>query len=167
MILIPIVFKLVLFCLVLCGVQEKELAPPEEKFNRPALEDLVKRRFFYSVSFGIYGGEEGGRELKEGEREGGSGRREEGGREGVEGGRREGGREWKEGGGKGKKEEGEMEGTYIGVWRRSIAYRRCWWKEGGEKVGLPKCIVVACTYSNCQYCPCKCTCFVARLCWFV
>ena len=44
---------------LLFGVQEKELAPPEEKFNRPALEDLVKRRFFYSVSFGIYGGEEG------------------------------------------------------------------------------------------------------------
>lgn len=39
------------------GAQEKELAPPEEKFNRPALEDLVKRRFFYSISFGIYGGE--------------------------------------------------------------------------------------------------------------
>ena len=46
-------------CLVVV-YQEKELAPPEEKFNRPALEDLVKRRFFYSVSFGIYGGEEGG-----------------------------------------------------------------------------------------------------------
>lgn len=46
-------------CLVVVS-QEKELAPPEEKFNRPALEDLVKRRFFYSVSFGIYGGEGGG-----------------------------------------------------------------------------------------------------------
>ena len=37
-------------------LQEKELAPPEEKFNRAGLEDLLKRRFFYSVSYGIYGG---------------------------------------------------------------------------------------------------------------
>ena len=118
MILIPIVFKLVLFCLVLCGVQEKELAPPEEKFNRPALEDLVKRRFFYSVSFGIYGGEEGGRELKEGEREGGSGRREEGGREGVEGGRREG----VEGGRRQREEGGGRDGRYV---YRSVEEEYC------------------------------------------
>jgi glycyl-tRNA synthetase len=36
--------------------KEKALAPPEEKFNRAGLEDLVKRRFFYSVSYSIYGG---------------------------------------------------------------------------------------------------------------
>ena len=52
-------FVTLYLCLVVVS-QEKELAPPEEKFNRPALEDLVKRRFFYSVSFGIYGGKGGG-----------------------------------------------------------------------------------------------------------
>ena len=35
--------------------KEKELAP-REKFNRAALEDLLKRRFFYAPSFSIYGG---------------------------------------------------------------------------------------------------------------
>lgn len=36
--------------------KEKELAPPEEKFDRPKLEDLLRRRFFFIPSFEIYGG---------------------------------------------------------------------------------------------------------------
>ena len=36
--------------------QEKEITLPEEKFDRSALEDLVKRRFYYGPSFSIYGG---------------------------------------------------------------------------------------------------------------
>ena len=36
--------------------KEQYLAPPEEKFDRSGLEDLVKRRFFYTPSFSIYGG---------------------------------------------------------------------------------------------------------------
>ena len=36
--------------------QEKELTGPEDKFDRSGLEDLVKRRFFYGLSFSIYGG---------------------------------------------------------------------------------------------------------------
>jgi glycyl-tRNA synthetase len=40
----------------LLEIKEKELEPPEEKFDRGALEDLIKRRFFYRPSFLIYGG---------------------------------------------------------------------------------------------------------------
>ena len=29
---------------------------PKGAFNRPGLEDLVKRRFFYAPAFSIYGG---------------------------------------------------------------------------------------------------------------
>ena len=36
--------------------REKALAPPEESFDRAALEDLLKRRFFYAPAFSIYGG---------------------------------------------------------------------------------------------------------------
>ena len=36
--------------------REKQLAPPEASFNRGALEDLLKRRFFYAPAFSIYGG---------------------------------------------------------------------------------------------------------------
>jgi len=36
--------------------KEKELAPPEAKFDRAKLEDLLKRRFFFIPSFEIYGG---------------------------------------------------------------------------------------------------------------
>ena len=36
--------------------QEKELTSSDDKFDRPGLEDLVKRRFFYGPSFSIYGG---------------------------------------------------------------------------------------------------------------
>ena len=32
------------------------MAPPDEKFDRGKLEDLLKRRFFYVPSFEIYGG---------------------------------------------------------------------------------------------------------------
>ena len=37
-------------------LKEKDLTSSEDKFDRPALEDLVKRRFFYGSSFSIYGG---------------------------------------------------------------------------------------------------------------
>lgn len=36
--------------------REAELTPNEEKFDRSGLEDLLKRRFFYTQSFAIYGG---------------------------------------------------------------------------------------------------------------
>ncbi len=38
---------------------ELELMPKDDKFSRPALEDLLKRRFFYAPSFSIYGGGRG------------------------------------------------------------------------------------------------------------
>ena len=36
--------------------REAELSPKQEKFDRSGLEDLLKRRFFYTQSFAIYGG---------------------------------------------------------------------------------------------------------------
>lgn len=36
--------------------REAGLTPKEEKFDRNGLEDLLKRRYFYSQSFSIYGG---------------------------------------------------------------------------------------------------------------
>lgn len=36
--------------------REAELTPKEKKFDRSGLEDLLKRRFFYTQSFAIYGG---------------------------------------------------------------------------------------------------------------
>lgn len=36
--------------------KEVELMPKEEKFDRSGLEDLLKRRFFYTQSYAIYGG---------------------------------------------------------------------------------------------------------------
>ena len=36
--------------------REAELTPKAEKFDRSGLEDLLKRRFFYTQSFAIYGG---------------------------------------------------------------------------------------------------------------
>ena len=43
-------------CLLNFILQEKELAPKQEKFDRAKLEDLLKRRFFFVPSFEIYGG---------------------------------------------------------------------------------------------------------------
>ena len=37
--------------------RENELTPPEEKLDRPKLEDLLKRRYFYTLAFSLYGGE--------------------------------------------------------------------------------------------------------------
>lgn len=37
--------------------READLRPQEDKFDRSGLEDLLKRRFFYTQSFSIYGGE--------------------------------------------------------------------------------------------------------------
>lgn len=39
--------------------KEKTLAPPEVAFNRAPFEDLMKRRFFWTPSFQIYGGVSG------------------------------------------------------------------------------------------------------------
>jgi len=39
--------------------REKQLAPPQERFDRSGLEDLLKRRFFYAPAFSIYGGTAG------------------------------------------------------------------------------------------------------------
>lgn len=39
--------------------REVELGPKEEVFDRNGLEDLLKRRFFYTQSFAIYGGTRG------------------------------------------------------------------------------------------------------------
>lgn len=39
--------------------RELELMPKDDMFSRPALEDLLKRRFFYAPSFSIYGGGRG------------------------------------------------------------------------------------------------------------
>lgn len=36
--------------------REAELAPKEDVFDRSGLEYLLKRRFFYTQSFAIYGG---------------------------------------------------------------------------------------------------------------
>ena len=36
--------------------REAELTPKEEKFDRSGVEGLLKRRFFYTQSFAIYGG---------------------------------------------------------------------------------------------------------------
>ena len=36
--------------------KEKELVPKEGKIDRAKLEDTLKRRFFYALSFSIYGG---------------------------------------------------------------------------------------------------------------
>ena len=36
--------------------REAELAPKEEVFDRSGLEDSLKRRFFYTQAFAIYGG---------------------------------------------------------------------------------------------------------------
>ena len=36
--------------------KELELTHKEEDFDRPRMEDLLKRRFFYDQSFAIYGG---------------------------------------------------------------------------------------------------------------
>ena len=36
--------------------REIQLTPKEEKFDRSKLDDLLKRRFFYTPSFSIYGG---------------------------------------------------------------------------------------------------------------
>ena len=38
---------------------EKQLAPPQEKFDRAGLEGLLKQRFFYAPAFSIYGGTAG------------------------------------------------------------------------------------------------------------
>ena len=35
------------------------LVPKDEKIDRPKMEDLLKRRFFYDQSFSIYGGVNG------------------------------------------------------------------------------------------------------------
>ena len=43
-------------CLLNFILQEKELGPKQEKFDRAKLEDLLKRRFFFVPSFEIYGG---------------------------------------------------------------------------------------------------------------
>lgn len=39
--------------------KEQELAPKNLGFERTKLEDLLKRRFFYDISFSIYGGQSG------------------------------------------------------------------------------------------------------------
>ena len=36
--------------------KEEELTPKEAKIDRAGLEDLLKRRFFYTQSYSIYGG---------------------------------------------------------------------------------------------------------------
>lgn len=33
-----------------------EFEPKEEKFDRAKMEDLLKQKFFYDISFSIYGG---------------------------------------------------------------------------------------------------------------
>ena len=44
---------------IICRIQIEALLPKESKIDRPKLEDLLKRRFFYDQSFAIYGGVNG------------------------------------------------------------------------------------------------------------